>query len=310
MSIKAMAIAAVSVAAACWVMPQNVNAKDIDTAYLGAPSGLSGRSDVGSGALVHSRPWIFSAPPRGKRAAEDAIYEPIARFLTQVTGHRIIYRKPGNWLSYSQNMSEGKYDLVFDGPHFTSWDARYLGDTPLVRLPQPFVFAVVVRRDERFTKLRQLAGRPVCANSPPNLGTLSLLSQFSYITRQPYLVVVHGWPASYHGLMSKRCAATVLPISNLKMYEHGAHTVRVLYRTPVYPNQALSASPRIPKDIQASIQRALLSPAGRVATAALRKAYGGRGLIRANRREYAGLSHLLDNTLYFSGGSEVGIAQR
>ncbi len=286
------------------------NTGAMDVSYLGAPPGALGTSAGRPGAGSSGKPWIFSAPPRGTIAQQKAMYAPIARFLSRVAGHKVVFREPGNWLTYSQAMTEGKYDIVFDGPHFTSWRDRYLGDTPLVRIPEPFVFAVVVRRGERFTQLSQLAGRPVCANSPPNLGTLSLLSKFSYITRQPYLVVVHGWPASYKGLMNKRCEATVLPIANLKLYEKGARTVRVLYRTPVYPNQAISAGPRVPAAVQARIRAALLSPAGEAATRTLRQAYGARRFVPANRRDYAGLSHLLNNTLYFSGGGQVGIAQR
>lgn len=282
----------------------------LDVSYLGAPPGALGGSSGRLTAGGYRKPWIFTAPPRGTRAQQEAMYAPIARFLSHAAGHKIVYREPGNWLTYSRAMTEGKYDIVFDGPHFTSWRDRYLGDMPLVRLPEPFVFAVVVRRGERFTKLSQLAGQPVCANSPPNLGTLSLLSQFSYITRQPYLVVVHGWPAAYKGLMDKRCGATVLPIANLKLYEKGRHTVRTLYRTPVYPNQAISAGPRVPAGVQARIRAALLSPAGQAATRTLRHAYGAGRFVPANRRDYAGLSHLLNNTLYFSGGGQVGIAQR
>jgi len=257
-------------------------------------------SHVGSTQSTN-KAWVFSAPPRGTMAHQRALYQPIAAFLTKATGHQIIFKAPGNWLTYSQEMTEGKYDLVFDGPHFTSWRDRYLGDVPLVRLPEPFVFVVVVRRNQPITRLSQLAGRPVCANSPPNLGTLSLLSQFSYITRQPYLVVVHGWLAAYKGLMAGRCEGTVLPMGNLKLFEKGRHVVRILYRSPIYPNQALSAGPRIPPAVQARIRSALLSPSGQAITERLRHDYGARLFVSANRAEYAGLSYLLNNTLYFSG---------
>lgn len=283
-------------------------------AQTGGPKPVSYSGELrrlGAGPRVKSgnAVWIFSAPPRGTVAQQRALYQPIVRYLAKVTGHPIRFKAPGNWLTYSQDMTEGKYDLVFDGPHFTSWRDRYLGDVPLVRLPEPFVFEVVVRKSEKLTRISQLAGRPVCANSPPNLGTLSLLSQFSYITRQPYLVVVHGWPASYKGLMAGRCQATVVPVGNLRILEKGTHPVRVLYRSPVYPNQAISAGPRIPADIQVRIREALLSSSGRDITRALRHAYGARQFVAADRAEYAGLSHLLDNMLYFSGDGATPSAQ-
>ena len=248
--------------------------------------------------LSSAKPWVFSAPPQGSRASQRALYNPIAKYLTHVTDHQVIYRDPGNWLTYSQDMTEGKYDLVFDGPHFTSWRDRYLGDTPLVRVPKRLTFVVMTWHAKKFTRIVQLAGQPVCVLPSPYLGTLALLSQFPDVTRQPYLVTIHSFSAAYHGLMTGHCEAAVTLINNVQRYETGHHIIHILYRTPAYPNQALSAGPRIPPAIQARIQTALLSPTGERVTRPLWHFFGQ--FIPANRQEYVGLAHLLNNALYFS----------
>ena len=247
-----------------------------------------------------AKPWILSAPPRGSVSSQRALYDPLAKYLATVTHHKIIYRDPRNWLTYSRDMVDGRYDLIFDGPHFTSWRDRHLGYEPLVHAPEPLVFVVVTRRTEKLTRLSQLAGRMVCVYPPPYLGTLALLSQFPDVARQPYLVLIHGWLAAYTGLIAKRCAASVLPANNLEQYEKGRHLMHVLYRAPSYPNQALSAGTRIPQAIQALIRAALLSTAGQQVSRPLRHSFGVTQFVPANRHEYAGLGHLLDNTLYFS----------
>lgn len=256
-------------------------------------------------ALAHmGKPWLFGTPPEGSVSAEKTLFQPIAAYLTRVTGHPIVFRPATNWLTYSQDVAHGKYDLVFDGPHFTSWRDHYLGDVPLIRLPGSSGYAVVTRQSERITKLSQLTGRSVCANSPPSLATLLLLGKFSDASRQPFLVVVRSWLQGFHGLMTNRCDAAIVPMARLQSLPKAqAAAVRVLYRTKVYPSRALSASPQIPTDIQARIREALLSPAGEKVTQPLRHADGAQLFVPANRREYAGLSHLLANTLYFSGGA-------
>ncbi len=251
-------------------------------------------------------PWLFGTPPGRSVAAEKALFRPIAAYLTRVTGHQIVFQPATNWLTYSQDVSQGKYDLVFDGPHFTSWRDHYLGDVPLVRLPGSSGYAVITRRNEPMTKLAQLTGRSVCAASPPSLATLLLLGKFSDVTRQPFLVVVHSWLQGFHGLMAHRCDATLVPMAGLESLPPGeARAIRVLYRTKAYPSRAISAGPEIPAALQARIREALLSPAGEQATQSLRRADGARLFVPANRREYAGLSHLLAHTLYFSGGADA-----
>ncbi len=91
--------------------------------------------------------FIFTAPPREKATDGDAMYGPIADFLTKKTSHSFVYKHPGNWLSYMKGMREGDYDLAFDGPHFVSWRVAALQHTPLVRLPGKLVFVVISRKD-------------------------------------------------------------------------------------------------------------------------------------------------------------------
>ena len=266
---------------------------------------LAARHARHGAALTRTRkPWLFGTPPGGSVRVEKALFQSIAAYLTRVTGHPIVFQPATNWLTYSEDVAKGKYELVFDGPHFTSWRDHYLGDAPLVRLPGRSAYAVVTRRSEPITKLAQLTGRSVCADSPPSLATLLLLGKFSDVSRQPFLVVVHSWAQGLHGLMTNHCDAAIVPMARLQSLPRArAARVRVLYRTKGYPSRAISASPKIPADIQSRIREALLSPVGERVTQALRRAHGARLFVPANRREYAGLSHLLANTLYFSGGA-------
>jgi ABC-type phosphate/phosphonate transport system substrate-binding protein len=257
---------------------------------LAAAAGISADDD---GAL------IFSAPPRESVAEANRIYHPIAEYLSRVTGRRVVYRHPGNWMTYQAEMQRGAYDLVFDGPHFTSWRITNLRHNTLARFAEEHAFAVIVRKDNKeIGDVRQLAGKRVCAMNPPNLGTLALLEQFDNPARQPTLVNTIGWDNIYFSVVADgKCVAGVVPIANLNKFDKPGNASRVIFRTRTLPNQAFSAGPRVTREDQARIAQALTSAEGNDVTATLLATYGiEKGLVAANKSEYAGLDTYLKDT--------------
>jgi ABC-type phosphate/phosphonate transport system substrate-binding protein len=264
------------------------------------------QSDPGMSATVTrklsapSEELVFGAPPRGTLAEETAVYQPVVDFLSQVIGKKVAYQYTGNWLSYSKSMTEGGFDIVFDGPAFNGWRMDHLNHTPLVKLPELFVFVIVTRADDsRYKTVKDLAGRRICAHAPPNLGTLTLLSQFDNPMRQPLIVETKGWDNNYKALISGQCVATVLPLENLHKMDDTKRLTRILYTNKALPNQAFSVGPRVPASLHARIAQALLSDEGKQATAALRAAYAGKNFVYADRSDYAGLGGLLKSSLYY-----------
>jgi ABC-type phosphate/phosphonate transport system substrate-binding protein len=244
---------------------------------------------------------VFSAPPRGSYAEEVAIYQPIVELLTKVIGRKVTYQYSDNWLSYSKDMTDGSYDIVFDGPAFNGWRIDKLGHTPLAKLPQDFIFVIITKADnDRIRQVKDLAGRKICAHAPPNLGTLTLLSQFDNPARQPLIIETKGWDNAYKGMLAGKCAATVVPINNLTKNDAGAKKLtKTLYQHKAMPNQAISVGPRVAPELHKKIAQALLSEEGKQATAKLRAAYAGKDFVPATREEYAGLGNLLNSSLYY-----------
>ena len=103
---------------------------------------------------------VFSAPPREPYEVGREIYQPIVEYLSRVTGKRVVYRQPGNWLTYQTEMLKGGYDLVFDGPHFNSWRMAHQQHNALVRYADDHIFAVIVRKDNvHINDLKQAGGQ-------------------------------------------------------------------------------------------------------------------------------------------------------
>ena len=187
---------------------------------------------------------------------------------------------------------------MIEGASATILDA--IGHTPLVKLPEDFIFVVIVKTDNTAVQnMKKLAGQRICAHAPPNLGTLTMLKQFDNPSRQPLIIEVQGWDKSYNSLMAGKCVATVMPVK-IKEKMDKSNLTRILYTSQALPNQAISAGPRIAPEIQAKLKQAFLSEEGKAATAKLRSAYAGKDFVSATREEYAGLGIYLNDSPYYS----------
>lgn len=240
---------------------------------------------------------VLSAPPRETAEEGARRFGPVAAYLSEVLGRRVVYRHPGTWGAYQAEMLKGAYDLVFDAPHFNGWRIERLGHNVLVKVPGEYTYAVFVRKDNtRVHAISQLAGRKVCAHAPPHLGTLVMWRQFDNPSRQPTIIVTDGYRNVYEALLEGKCEAAVLSMKHLDKWDPDGARTRVIYKNRALPQQALSAGPRLTAAEQARVAAALLAPAGQGPLQVLRESYGfGSGFVAARNEEYAGLGEYLRN---------------
>jgi ABC-type phosphate/phosphonate transport system substrate-binding protein len=249
----------------------------------------------GEAAAMNAQPLIFSAPPRESTDVGKEKYEPVAAYLSQVLGRKVIYQHPGTWGVYRTEMLKGAYDLAFDGPHFNSYRAQHLHHNILVKIPKRHEFVVIVQQNAKFKDIDSLTGRTFCSHAPPNLGTLVLLNEFPNPARQPVILNTKGWTKIYEGVVNGRCVAGILPILNLQKFDPNGKT-KIVYRAKILPNQAFSAGPRLTPEEQAKIARALVAPEADKPTAKLRAAYKvGKSFALTGNDEYFGISEYLKN---------------
>lgn len=267
-------------------MPANV-------APISVASSKSLITDTGDSVAI--RPLVLSAPPRDNPEEGERIFGPIAAYLSSVLGRPVVYRHPTTWGGYQTDMLEGRYDIVFDGPHFVGWRIARQQHDVLVKLPGEFVYTAVVRRNNSgITDLKQLAGHRFCAHEPPNLGTLIMYDAFDNPARQPSIVVKAGYDQIYEGLLKGECDAAMLPLDHLQKSDRdGTHT-RIVFRTAPMPQQAFSAGSRLSAAEKAEVSEALRAPAAATALTTFRAVYGFRGdFVPARDAEYAGLANYL-----------------
>jgi len=239
--------------------------------------------------------YVFAVAPRETAAVARRIYQPIADYLSQAAGRKVVFHHADNWLTYQAEMRRGDYDLVLDDPHFNGWRAVNLQHNVLVKAPGDSDFAVIVKQENaKVRDLKQLAGRSICAMSPPNLGTLTVLNEFDNPMRQPLIQSTQGWDAIYNHLQAGHCTAAILPLNNLAKFDPHGRTTRVVFKTRSFPNQALSAGPRVTAGDQAKITLALTTPAARAPMAGMRELYVLSGDFQtASRDDYLAAASLL-----------------
>jgi hypothetical protein len=246
---------------------------------------------------VLAKEYVFSAPPRGPAAKEATVYEPIARYLSQVTGKKIVYKHPDNWLNYQNQMQKGNYDLVFDGPHFIGWRVDQVQHRPLAKLPGKLSFVIFVKNDNTTVKSADdLAGRTLCGLAPPNLATLTMYNRFPNPMRQPLVVEVKSFPAGYQNVMKGKCTAGVMRDKMFnKLQKQKGNPGRVVWSSNGTANQGFSAGPRFSDGDRARMAEGLMAAdaAPHLNNFFERFSKKNKSLLPANTQEYAGLGVLL-----------------
>jgi len=243
---------------------------------------------------------IFTSPPRESRAKGDEVYQPVADYLSRVTGQKVVYQYPDNWLLYQRDMKKGIYDIVFDGPAFVGWRIDNQGHVPLVKLPGKMVFLVMVKKDQsKVQTINELTGHTICAFPPPNMATLTVLYEFDNPVRQPLIVETQGFSEAYKGVLSGKCSAGILPKKNYEQLAAELGGTQIIFTSKPISNQAFTASPRVSPVLREKIIKALLSPAGQAATQRMRQEFKIENFEPASKEEYAGLGKLLRDTWGF-----------
>lgn len=246
--------------------------------------------------------WLLTSPPREKPEEAAEMYGKVADFLSSQLGEQVIYERPQGWIEYASNMRAGKYDIVFDGPHFAAWRIKHLSHIPLVKLPGTLTFVVVGKRsDTTLNKLSDLLTGGWCGLPSPNLATMAVMSQFNNPVKQPDFVEIQDVNNIIPALKGGRCrAAGLLDKFYKKTSEEDKKDLKVIYTSPTYPDQTITVSSRISPATREKIITALISETGVPAAKALldKFAKNATHFVRAPSAEYDGLENLLEGVIW------------
>ena len=243
---------------------------------------------------------LLSAPPAHDRRTSLEIYQPVAGLLSEITGASVTYHHPGNWPNYLRDMQAARFDFIIDGAHFLSWRQEKIEHRPLLSLGQSLTYVVASPETLGIGDIFALRNRPVCAAIPPSLDALTVLDQFGSDLSAPRLVPSRGYVTALQLMSEGRCDAAVMPQAVYRQRAAAGQfgEMRILFQSIPLPHYGLSASPRVPREMQERIIGQLAGRPAPVSLAPLLGAFGlpaGNVLVEADADAYSGYAYLLED---------------
>ncbi|WP_455212243.1 phosphate/phosphite/phosphonate ABC transporter substrate-binding protein [Kaarinaea lacus] len=191
---------------------------------------------------------VFTAPPRENPDTAKELYEPIAAKLSSILGENVIFEAPDGWADYAKNMRDGRYDIVFDGPHFAAWRLKNLNHVPVAALPGTLDFYIIARNDDDFIKTtRSLVGQKICAMPSPHLSTDLIYDLFPNPVLLPVIYEVKGGILQgYKAFKEGKCRATIIRAEQFhRLPEIDQKSLKIVTKTRSLPNQTVTVSQRL-----------------------------------------------------------------
>ena len=246
---------------------------------------------------------VMSAPPRETLLDGEKYYAPIAKYLSKVLGEKVVYEHPENWPKYTSDMRSGKYDIVFDGPHFVAWRMKHVKHVPIARLSGTLDFMVLAKKtDTRVNSMRDLVGKSICGLASPNLGTVSAFAMYNNPVIQPDIMVVEGGMKTVMKKFLKgECQyAVVRDKLYKKLPADKKEMIKIVGRSQSLPNQTISVSTKINKLKRNKIAATLTSERGAEIADQLLSRFSKKKkyFIPAKVNEFNGLEDLLEGVVW------------
>lgn len=245
---------------------------------------------------------IFTAPPRENAEKASKLYGPLAEELSNILGEKVVYEQPAGWFDYARNMRDGKYDIIFDGPHFAAWRVKNLKHIPIAALPGNLNFMLVTRKSASSIKtIRDLTGKKICGLLSPNLGTNLIYNGFKNPVLQPIIYEVKGGMKQvYRAFKQRKCDAAILrDAAYFRLPKSERAQIKILMKTKPLPNQTITISSRL-KDNANKIAQFMVSQDGAMAADNILSRYSKKNKYfeKTSINEYSGIEDLLEGVVF------------
>lgn len=222
--------------------------------------------------LCAAPPHLVSLPAAIASDQAVELADGLATLLSSATGERFIVAAHDNSLDYLDDLEQGRFALVFEGPHVLGALARRGLLEPVAEFMHPLSYVVVVSTAETgIYQLADLAGKPLCGGAIPDLFAVSLLASIDNPTREPVILPAGDARHRVRRLLGGRCRAATLQTDRYLAMEEadGADELRVIHKSREMPGFGAGVSAALPVTLKQLIAEVLLSAEGRDTTRAL-----------------------------------------
>lgn len=244
-------------------------------------------------ARAAEEPLVLLIQPILSEEKTRAAYQPLCEYIQQLARRPCTIMTQPNFLAYWDTIRRNNYDLVLDASHFTDYRVQKMGFAVLAKIPDSVSYSLIVPDSNLVFDPAELVARRIATLGPPSIGAARLNAMFPNPLRQPVIVEVASAEEGMELVVAKKVEAAILPTPLVSQRMSQAGGVAVVLTTEPIPHIALSASPRVPREIQERIRDGLLrateTPAGR----AMLKGIGFEKFDPATPAIYANQSHIL-----------------
>lgn len=242
------------------------------------------------GSAAHADTYRLAIHPILSPDATRKAYQPMANYLSKTTGQRIELVTAVNFLSYWETVKkDNTYDLALDGAHITDFRVERMGYTVLAKIPDVVSYSVVTHGDTLIIDPQELIGKTIATIGSPSLGAVRLAQLYPNPLRQPVIVEVDNSSEAIDKVVNKEVVAAIVPTPLLRAHPD----LNVVSTTEQVPHIALSASPRVPPEVQQAIRDALINASKTPEGQAMLEKVNFPGFEPATSEIYAGYAKLL-----------------
>lgn len=218
-------------------------------------------------------------------------YQPLANYLSQLTGEHFHVSAHRDYLTYWERMKRGKgFDFVLDAAHFTDFRVQRKHFKVLAKFPDTVTFTVITGEDNLVFDMQELISKKIATMPSPGLGAIRLNDMFPNPVRLPFFIQVHNATEAGSKVVDGSVDAAIVPTPLVGSFEG----VNSIVTTDPVPHMGFSASPEIPDVLANKVQQALVNA---VNTADGKKMLADLNIERfepASNKDYAGYAALLD----------------
>ena len=257
--------------------------------------------------------FLLTAPPRESASEGLKQYGPLADKLTEIIGEKVVYQQPKGWLFYQRDMRTDKFDIVFDGPHFISWRMKRFGHTPVAKLPGTLRFVVITAKDikghngREVNEVNDLKNISICSIAPPNLSSLTVLTEYIDPVSLPVMVNVKGgMKGVYNAFKNGKCQAAILrdKFYAKKVPKEDREDLKIIFKSEPVANQGVTVSRRINEEQRTLIAAALTEVSESTAPTIKRFTPKAEKMLYTDNADYDGYYKLLTEVVYGWGITE------
>lgn len=235
---------------------------------MGATAGMSALSASAQGfpptdaTVEDARLAVtFGIVPQQEARRLVSNWGPVLRFLEDHTGYRLVFQTAPDIPTFEYRLRQGEYDFAYMNPYHYTVFHQQSGYDAIAKAENKRIRGVlVVSRRSPLTHVEQFRGRDLAFPAPAAFAA-TLLTQALLVERQvgisPHYVGSHD--AVYRAVADGRYSAGGgIMRTYLSAPADVREQLRVLTTTVDFTPHAVAVHPRVPDDIVANIQQALI----------------------------------------------------